>query len=625
MLKTHLSIYPYTIIPLYLKHFYEKTVKLRHNKIYIIYLAIFLMLINLIPIWICKYFPSQNGPEYLLAIHMVREFFNPSFNYSDFYELEFLIVPNLLYHVIIYLLSFIVPLLIADKIAISLNIILFPLSVFYFISSVDSKKVIIGLVSFTFIYNYFLLKGYSSFYFSITVFFFFFGYLIRHFENNSIKNLIWLSILGIILYLSHVFSFVLAILAITIYTLVHQQGDKKWIKLSIIFMPALILLLQFIFYMVGQSNNLVGSTDSWIRYDPYYTSAIKNMVQTFIKFSMYAYTETTVLIFYIPLFFIFYLLIKKLANLCYDNNGFLVIKETLKRETMLILFIFLLLLFIIFPTEIAGWPKFNTRLLPFIFVFILACIEPFSKKIMNRVLIGTVSIATILICILMASHIIKINKVLEEYNSGISVIEKNKTLLPIQLENYHIGKIDPLQWAFNYYNIFKGGATDRSVVIYAGRVPLRYKQSFKAQLPEFAPSLLFSIEKKFQDALDAGNIPQDLWVEFKNRGYSLSEDSELRIENKGSEWQILDDVCQKTYAMKISKDKIDINSYPLEDSIMIAKIKKAYDYILFWGNNHIIFDRYEKNGFKLIHQNNRLRIYSNLDGEKTTHVVTIQP
>ena len=44
-----------------------------------------LTIASLVPIWIDKYFPSQNGPEYLLAVQMVKEYFNSAFNYSDYY------------------------------------------------------------------------------------------------------------------------------------------------------------------------------------------------------------------------------------------------------------------------------------------------------------------------------------------------------------------------------------------------------------------------------------------------------------------------------------------------------------------------------------------------------------
>jgi hypothetical protein len=44
----------------------------------------------------------------------------------------------------------------------------------------------------------------------------------------------------------------------------------------------------------------------------------------------------------------------------------------------------------------------------------------------------------------------------------------------------------------------------------------------------------------------------------------------------------------------------------------MARIKAIYDYVLFWGENEKIFNLFEKNGFKLCHEQGKLRLYSKL-------------
>jgi hypothetical protein len=326
-----------------------------------------LAIASVVPIWIGKYFPSQNGPEYLLAVQMIKEYFSPDFNYSDYYELTLLIVPNILFHFIVYLLSFVFPLLVASKIALSLSIILLPLSVFYLIRAVDSRKMILGFASFTCVYNYFIPKAYSSFYLSISIFFFLLGYLVKHYERLSLKTLVWLSVLGFLVYIAHMFSFLLAVFVVTVYILIRDQTYKRLLKVLATFIPSFIFFVQYASFIVTQSGALVTEGEAaqhWIRYSPFLET-----VKIFVKMSMYSFSNLGVLIFLIPLFLICSLVIRRLLRLRRDfsiaGEGF---SPLMKREPMLPLLIILSLIFFSLPREIMGWPKFNIRLLPFIFI-----------------------------------------------------------------------------------------------------------------------------------------------------------------------------------------------------------------------------------------------------------------
>ena len=496
----------------------------------------FLTIASLVPIWIGEYFPSQNGPEYLLAVQMMKEYFNPIFNYSDYYELIFVLTPNLLFHVVVYLLYSVFPILISSKIALSLNVILLPLGIFYLIKTIHPKKVIFGFGGFPFIYNYFIPKGYNSFYFSIVIFCFFFGYLVKHSDRLHTKNLVWLAILVFLVYMSHVFSFVLAIFIATVYILLRYQSYRAVLKVLAVFIPSCIFFAQYVIFMLNQSDSLVDSHAYWIRYYPWYYA-----IKLFVKMSMSSFSELPAFIFLIPLSFILYAVFKKVLGL---RSSFSVSdiarggwRLFMKQETTLCLFIILSLIFFALPGQIAGWPKFNIRLLPFVFILMLACAVPFSKKISNRMFLGVVCVTSLLLYMIMAFHVVKINKDLKDYTSGIPVIEKNKTLLPVRLEDYRVGEIRPLHWAFNYYNLFKGGATGQSVVHYTGRVPMKYRRPIEQAFPNFAPNL-----------------------------------------KKG---------------------------------VNMIKIREAYDYVLFWGENKEILGLFERFGFQLIHEQGKLRLYSN--------------
>ncbi|MCZ6593924.1 MAG: hypothetical protein O6943_03300 [Bacteroidetes bacterium] len=494
--------------------------------------------------------------------------------------------------------------------------ILLPLSVFYFIKSVDARKIIFGFASFVYVFNYFLAKGYDSYYFSIPVFFFCFGYFVKNYERLRLKNYIGLSIGLLILYLSHVFSYALSIFIIPVYVLLHDQNYRKLSKVMTAFIPSFILFGHYAFFVLGKSESLLESNQYWFRYDPFYTSVLYSYLKTFIGMATYSFSEWAILIFYIPVGFVIYLIAQKVVNWYHEAPRAGLSKTTIKtivrKDTMLFLLVILTFLFFVFPSEIMGWPKFNKRLLPFIFIFMLVSPAMFSKKILQKLYIGLASVSCILMIVIMTFQVIKINDVLDDYTSGIPFIEKNKTLLPVHIETYRVGKISPVHWAFNYYNIDKGGATNMSVAHYTGRVYINYKHSAKSQFPDLVHGLLFSAAIKYHADLDNGVIPEGLKKQFQDNGFSLTNSIELRIENKGSHWIIMDKNIQKTYDIEIAKNMLNVYDYPFENKDIIAQIGKVYDYVLFWGENKWVFELFENSGFQLLHQQGALRLYSNI-------------
>jgi len=103
------------------------TLSKEHNDIFTkksyIILAILLIINSLVPIWICKYFPAQNTPGFLLIVQMFKEYDNPAFNYANYYDLKLTLIPHLLFHIIVYLFSFVFPIIMAGKIALSISVI----------------------------------------------------------------------------------------------------------------------------------------------------------------------------------------------------------------------------------------------------------------------------------------------------------------------------------------------------------------------------------------------------------------------------------------------------------------------------------------------------------------------
>jgi hypothetical protein len=109
---------------------------------------------SVIPIWLCEYFPSQNGPSLLHISYMLKEFNNPDLGFWKFFEKHPFPVPYLLETAGLNFLFLFVGPLFAQKIWISLIVLLRPMAVFYMLRQLGRGREIYGLACLPLLYDY---------------------------------------------------------------------------------------------------------------------------------------------------------------------------------------------------------------------------------------------------------------------------------------------------------------------------------------------------------------------------------------------------------------------------------------------------------------------------------------
>jgi len=444
------------------------------SKQQVVLLAV-LIVLSLIPLWSTEYFPSQNGPAYLSIIQIFKNLHNPAFNYTDYYELHPYVIPNLLFNVIIYIFSFIFPLLVAEKIALSVYVILWPISVFYFISRVDPSKTVLGFISFLYIYNWFLFRGYFNFCLALALFFFWFGYWYQHKNNLKIKNIVNLNILSLLLYLSHLYVFLLLFFTLAVYILVEKRSFRKILNILKLCLPSVILLLYYLNFSFHHSN--------WVHNEfTYHIDGIADnpLLITFYVIKMtfkwlYCFSKMDFWLTFLPHLFIIFLIIKKIMNS--RANSLRTIINSFLNNKFLAILLFLLIFHWSLPwSSLWGWNKIGARAAPFLFVFSLAFVDKFSSKSIEKVFVIIVMLTSVSLYTLMTKQIIEKNNLITEFNSGIARIERNKTILPMLSESSMFGnRLRPLIRAVNYYNIAKGGANPYTAAMWNTLGPVWYK------------------------------------------------------------------------------------------------------------------------------------------------------
>lgn len=99
-----------------------------------IFLAIVLTGSAVAPIWLVSYPPLTDYPKHLLLAKVMNEFNDPIYPYSRFFELHRFPIPNIIFELAIIALLPVFNILTAGKIVLSLSMILFAFSIFYFLN-----------------------------------------------------------------------------------------------------------------------------------------------------------------------------------------------------------------------------------------------------------------------------------------------------------------------------------------------------------------------------------------------------------------------------------------------------------------------------------------------------------
>ena len=188
--------------------------------------VIVLMIVHLLPVWGFKYFPTQDGASHIYNAYVVKEYHNhENYRLREVYDLNATVFPNWTSHALLVLLLYIFPPLICEKIVLTLCIGLLPLSLLYFLNSVQKRNMVFGLLGFLYAYNYLLHMGFYNFVLSMSLFFFTLGYWWKVKDKLRLANIVVIYILLLVTYLTHYHSYALLLMSMTFFALFSSVYD----------------------------------------------------------------------------------------------------------------------------------------------------------------------------------------------------------------------------------------------------------------------------------------------------------------------------------------------------------------------------------------------------------------
>lgn len=401
------------------------------------FLFLFLFFLCLLPIWFFDYVPILDYPQHLLRIHIMKNLDNAAFDYSQNYSLNITPTNFILDYFVIAISNF-VSIDFAIRFILSVYLLLLPLSIFYFLFSLDKNQAILGFLSFPLAYNFFVNMGFVSFVLSLPFFFFSLGYFIRNFDLKPEKSMFPIAIISSFLLFLHVFYFLFLCFCIFL-ILFFEKGYREAINKILWFFPHFLIL--FIVVLLNYSSI---SNSLYFVFDPI-------ILVYLLSVFPFEYSAFSLFIFFIILSFWLFLLFRSLFLKDFPSY--------VKRSFFTPLLIGTLLIFLILPMHLGIWGYFKIRILPFFYVVFLSLVKvPRGEKIRKVILFLSVFLTFLSVfSVFLDFH--ERNAEVSEYVSGISLLDRNSDFLPLNFGYGNCLTRYALCHSWAYYAIGNGGKT----------------------------------------------------------------------------------------------------------------------------------------------------------------------
>jgi hypothetical protein len=218
------------------------------------YILIPLILVYVLPVWFFHYFPTLDGPSHVANSALIKNMVLGSCsNLTKYLEFTPAVVPNWTGFVLLGFFQLIVSPLIAEKILITLYIILFITSSSMLLRKINPSAGFFIIPIALFSYNTNLFFGNYNFLLGVALYLLFLNWLIIQTSFNGFRFYLKLTLISLVLYLTHFLG--LAFFFISIFCILTSKFRNKGISLKSYFqqglgcficlIPCIILFIQY--------------------------------------------------------------------------------------------------------------------------------------------------------------------------------------------------------------------------------------------------------------------------------------------------------------------------------------------------------------------------------------------
>jgi hypothetical protein len=203
-------------------------------------LWIALTCVVLVPVWHQRLLPMLDTPNHLALVRGWHNIADPAWHISDFYYLRLRPVPYILFYGFIHVALYVVEIETANKLFLSLYLILFPLSILA-LARAFRRSAWLALPAFALAFNQNWIYGFSSYLMGTVFLFFSLALLVGYLRDGARWRVGLLAVTAVLAYFGHILPwFVLGLCAITLLGL-HWRQWRRGLTVSLALMPSLLL------------------------------------------------------------------------------------------------------------------------------------------------------------------------------------------------------------------------------------------------------------------------------------------------------------------------------------------------------------------------------------------------
>lgn len=395
-------------------------------------IIIILFLLHLIPIWIFKFIPTQDGLNHVYNAYILKEYNNPAYpKFREVYDLNLKLSPNWSAHAFFFIALYVMPPLLAEKLYVTACIMLLPLSFFYFLRAVDKRLMFWGLMGFLYSYNYLFHMGFYGFALSVSFYFFALGYWWKYRYDFRAYNVAVFYLLAIATYFCHLFSYGVLLLSLPVLActsaVLPDNPSRSWkerIRTLLITagysIPAYFILFDsFLSNPESKERIYRSSAELW----NFFVS-----VRSLVSFNDQYIPISWRLLGLIGLGVLWTLIAGKMLGKSRPAESRSVGRFLDQRDGFLVLFIIMTVIYFRIPWQIGPPAWFNDRLNLFLFPVLLAwfaCYYPRWLKYSISVMIISLSLIHLGLTV-RDYHLL--NKDMKEFTSGAHLIAPNSAV-----------------------------------------------------------------------------------------------------------------------------------------------------------------------------------------------------
>ncbi len=353
------------------------------------FLLLILTGIHLIPLWSNTFFPTQDGPSHIYNAHLFLQLLDSdNWQVQQIFSLNIGWIPNSIAHIFFVIgLGLGIPVLIVEKIFVSLAIGLLPFSMSYVAGSFDKRAKLFSLIGFILAFHNLLHMGFYSFSISVPIALFTYGMWVRWHRELTTKRITLFLMMGMLCFLSHFSSFAVLIVMLTcslVYSYTEEitlwyknrnkEGQHKtlYTRLKQLFTQSVILCSLFAPGLVYQLMSKTTNSGHFKGFNWLWHKLFDDAL-----FLTYTHDHSLIAHWFWYLFILcltIHLILRVVKRKAFE-----------RRDIIILSLFFLTYIYFDLPAQSNGGGWVNHRLLIFVIIFIWLCLDRFPKFIQSAI------------------------------------------------------------------------------------------------------------------------------------------------------------------------------------------------------------------------------------------------